>query len=123
MLKDILLVGTGSAIGGISRFVLGKWISSTFIASFPYSTFLINIVGSFLIGVFIALQGKHSITEMSMLFLTVGFCGGFTTFSSFSLENILLLKQGNVGIAMLYIASSIILGLAAVYLGMIVIGD
>lgn len=123
MWKDILLVGTGSAIGGISRFVLGKLISSTFIASFPYSTFLINIVGSFLIGVFIALQGKQSITEMSMLFLTVGFCGGFTTFSSFSLENILLLKQGNVGIAMLYIASSIILGLAAVYLGMIVIGD
>lgn len=123
MLKDILWVGAGSAIGGISRFAVGKWISTFASISFPLSTFSINILGSFIIGLLLGMQGKNGITPSTLLFLSTGFCGGFTTFSTFSLENLLLIKQGNIGLAFLYMAASLILGLAAVYLGMIVIGE
>ena len=122
MLKEIIWVGAGSAIGGISRFAIGQWISSIANISFPVSTFSINIIGSFLIGMLLALQSKHGLSTATMLFLTTGFCGGFTTFSTFSLENILLIKQGQMGMAFLYMTTSLILGLVAVYSGYKVIG-
>ena len=121
MLKEIIWVGAGSAIGGISRFAIGRWISNIASISFPVSTFSINIIGSFIIGMLLSLQSKHGLSSATMLFLATGFCGGFTTFSTFSLENILLIKQGQLGIAFLYMIASLIVGLAAVYLGFKVI--
>lgn len=123
MLKEIIWVGAGSAIGGISRFAIGKWVSNLTSLSFPLSTFSINILGSFLIGLLLGIQNKNAIAPSMLLFLSTGFCGGFTTFSTFSLENLSLIKQGNIGIAFFYMAVSLIFGLAAVYIGMIVIGE
>ena len=122
MLKEIVFIGAGSALGGISRYAIGKWASNSILTSFPFSTFTINIIGSFLIGIFLGLHGKQTISTGTMLFLTTGFCGGFTTFSTFSYENLNLIKQGNIEIAILYIALSLIIGLGAVYIGYKVIG-
>lgn len=117
MIREILWIGAGSAIGGISRYAIGKWMTNLFIPHFPFSTLAINILGSFLIGIFLGLQHKESLPTTTILFLTTGFCGGFTTFSTFSVENIELIKQGNIGLAIVYMFSSLVLGILAVYLG------
>jgi len=117
MHKEIIWIGAGSALGGISRYAVSKWMSNVTTAPFPLSTFSINILGSFLIGVLMALQSKQGFSTTTLLFLTTGFCGGFTTFSTFSLENIELIKQGYLGTAILYMLSSLGLGLLSVYIG------
>jgi CrcB protein len=118
MIKDILLVGAGSAIGGILRLLVGKGIMQFFQYPFPLGTFLVNISGSFVIGLLYALFGKSgNLSPSALLFMATGVCGGFTTFSAFSYENLLLMKNGNYIMAGLYIASSLILGLLAVFAG------
>jgi fluoride exporter len=118
MIKDILLVGAGSAIGGIVRLLIGKSIMQVFQYPFPLGTFIINISGSFLIGILYALYGKSgNLSPSALLFLATGVCGGFTTFSAFSYENLLLLRSGNYMMAMVYITGSIIIGLLAVFAG------
>jgi CrcB protein len=118
MLKTILLVGFGGAIGSIFRF-LSHWLTSKYFQStFPLSTFLVNILGSLLIGLFIGYLGKYFPENHPLKFLLiVGFCGGFTTFSSFALENYNLLQGNQQIIAYLYIIVSIILTITAVGFG------
>ena len=118
MLKTILLVGFGGAIGSIFRF-LSHWLTSKYFQStFPLSTFLVNILGSILIGLFIGYLGKYFPENHPLKFLLiVGFCGGFTTFSSFALENYNLLQGNQQIIAYLYIIASIILTITAVGFG------
>ena len=115
MLKNILLVGLGSSIGGMLRYVATLLIKQN---SFPYATLTVNIIGSFCIGLIFAISLKNIETqEQIKLFFATGICGGFTTFSAFSLENMQLLKSSHYSIAFLYIALSILLSLAAVFLG------
>lgn len=118
MIKDILLVGAGSAIGGILRLLAGRAVMLFSQSAFPLGTFAVNISGSFIIGFLYSQFGKTgNLSPAALLFLATGVCGGFTTFSSFSYENLLLLKSGNYMLAGVYILSSIVLGLAAVFAG------
>ena len=118
MLKTILLVGIGGAIGSIFRYATHWATTKFFQGSFPFSTFLVNILGSLLIGLFIGYLGKYFPENHPLKFLLiVGFCGGFTTFSSFALENYNLLQNNHQIIAYIYIVSSIILTITAVGLG------
>jgi fluoride exporter len=118
MIRDILLVGAGSALGGILRLLIGKSIMQFFQYPFPLGTFIVNITGSFLIGLLYALYGKSgNLSPAALLFLATGVCGGFTTFSAFSYENLLLLRSGNYMMALVYIAGSIVIGLLAVFAG------
>lgn len=121
MIKEIIWVGLGSGLGGVARFLSSKWITQWIRIQFPISTFLINIFGSFLIGIFIALSLKEINKQSLFLFLTTGFCGGFTTFSTFSNENLNLLKNGQYQLAFIYIGLSIICGLAATLLGYFIV--
>ena len=115
MLKHILLVGLGGAAGSMLRFGVSQWMRST---HFPWATFAVNIAGSFLIGLVFALSLRHASFEQQWrLFLASGICGGFTTFSAFSLEGITLLQQQKIGLYVLYVAGSVLLGLAATWLG------
>jgi fluoride exporter len=116
-MKEILYVGAGSAIGGISRYLASKGITAIFNYPFPLGTFLINVVGSLLIGYFIGQSAKGTTSEASLLFLTTGLCGGFTTFSAFSMENINMLRNGQYGLAVTYIIGSVVIGLLACLLG------
>ncbi len=114
-----LWVLLGSAIGGLLRYLVGLWtvpISGTF----PTGTLIINIIGSFVIGFFGTLTlhgGRHPASDNLRLFVMVGLCGGFTTFSSFSLQTFDLLRSGHWGRALTYVALSSTLGLAAVAVG------
>ena len=115
MIKNILLIGLGGGIGSMCRY----WASLLLMnKSFPVATLLINISGSFIIGLVAAYALKNEWFAANWkLFLATGICGGFTTFSAFSLENLQLLQQGKYLWALLYIAASIVLGLMATFFG------
>ena len=115
MLKNILLVGLGGAAGSMLRYAFSVWFKH---ASFPLATFLVNIIGSFIIGVVFAYSLRsESFATNWRLFLAAGICGGFTTFSAFSLESLQLLQQQRVGIFFLYVIGTVLLGLAATWFG------
>ena len=113
-LISFLLVGTGGAIGSMLRYGVALFSLNKL---FPYHTFIVNILGSFFIGCLLGLLLKHTITNEGWKFLATGICGGFTTFSAFSLEGFELLQQQRYGIFLLYFILSIILGLAATFGG------
>jgi CrcB protein len=115
MIKNILLVGLGGGIGSILRYVASIMLTTK---RFPYATLSINILGSFVIGLVLAFSIKNEhFANNWKLFLATGICGGFTTFSAFSLENMQLLQSGKTGVAFLYIALSVVLGIAATFAG------
>ncbi|HEY8388750.1 MAG TPA: fluoride efflux transporter CrcB [Parasegetibacter sp.] len=118
MIKSILLVGLGSAIGGICRYLAQNALIK-FTPGFPLGTFLVNFLGCFLIGIFYGLsQRTGSLNEEWTIFLTTGLCGGFTTFSAFSMENVLLLQNHHYGTFFLYFMLSLIVGILATFAGM-----
>ena len=118
MLKDFLLVSCGSFLGGGLRFLVSKWIQTLSVISFPFGTFTVNVLGCFLIGFLSGLPVSGEVMNPNTkLFLTTGFCGGFTTFSTFMNENSSLLKDENYVYLILYIFGSLALGMAAVLLG------
>jgi fluoride exporter len=115
-----IVVAIGSAIGGVSRYGVGLAAARLWGPSFPVGTLLINIVGSFIIGLYGALtlaDGPMPASSDMRAFVMIGFCGGFTTFSSFSLQTLELLRAGENFAAGLYILLSNALCLAGVFLG------
>ena len=115
---QVLLIGCGGFIGTIARYGLATMAYRLLGASFPYGTLTVNILGCLLIGyVSIAAEERDMIARSTRLFLTIGILGGFTTFSSFGYETFTLLRLGNIFPAALYVFTSVITGLAAVWLG------
>lgn len=114
---QILSVGAGGFIGAVLRFLMGR-LPLKEITAFPINTLLINVIGAFVIGLVAAAAAKHG-TENSgiTMFLKIGVCGGFTTFSTFSLEGITLIQEGQLLMFMSYAVSSVVLCLLAVWLG------
>ncbi len=109
------MVGLGGGIGAIFRYLLGK-IQFPFETAFPIMTLCINFMGAFVMGLVVSGAIKYT-KENTILFLKTGLCGGFTTFSTFSLESITLLEQKNTITAFCYIASSILFCMVGVWLG------
>lgn len=118
MIKCFLAVFLGGGLGSALRYGIQMLMHERITAyNFPWATFTVNIAGSFLIGLFYALSAKMNLSAEVRIFLTAGLCGGFTTFSTFSNDNILMLKEGCWPLCLIYIALSILLGAAACYLG------
>ena len=114
-MKLILLIGAGSFLGGISRYLLSSVIPSK-TEVFPTGTLAVNIIGCFCIGIVFGLFDRGQISHEWRIFLATGFLGGFTTFSAFSNEALLLFRDGQAGVALLYVAASVVLGLTATWL-------
>jgi len=115
-----LVVALGSAFGGVARYGVGLLVARAVGAAFPWGTLLINVLGSFVIGLFGALtvsDGPWPSSVELRAFVMVGICGGFTTFSSFSLQTVDLLQAGEAVAAGAYIAASVALCLAGTFLG------
>lgn len=122
MIKNILLVGLGGGLGSIARYLCQRWMLMVYHHSFPFGTFAVNITGCFLIGIFWGISFRSFATNESWkLFLMTGICGGFTTFSAFTLEGIGLIKEQKPGLFLLYIGGSVVAGLLATYIGMKII--
>jgi len=118
MLKKILLIGIGGFAGSVLRYYVSRLNLSFSIFSIPLGTLLVNVTGSLVLGFLIGIADKSNLLTLEWrLFLMVGICGGFTTFSSFAGENLILLHEGQIFQALLYIILSVSLGLFAVYLG------
>ena len=116
ILRNILLVGAGSFVGGGIRYVFS--ILMKYSGGFPWATFTVNLLGCLLIGLLWGVFSKYNdASHQLMLLLCVGFCGGFTTFSTFSKESLQLLQAGNWACLSLYVAGSVILGLLLVAVG------
>ena len=116
IIKDIILVGTGSFFGGIARYLVSLGMKDIG-SAFPWATLTANIVGCLLIGLLWAAFNRVNASSQLNLLLIVGFCGGFTTFSSFSKESLCLLQAGNYFTFILYALGSVMLGIIAVALG------
>ena len=118
MIKAMLIAGCGGFIGTCLRFLTGKLCAHLSHGAFPWGTFVVNVVGSFIIGLLFGLAEEKGLlsSQMSLLLIT-GFCGGFTTFSTFANESLLMLQEGNIVAFASYVAVSIILGIALVALG------
>lgn len=112
------MVGLGSCMGGISRFLISRLISISATTSFPWATLAVNLIGSLVIGIVYGFTAhRGSMPDTLRLLLTVGFCGGFTTFSTFSHESYIMMSGGHTAATIIYMASSLIGGMALVFLG------
>jgi CrcB protein len=113
----LLVVAGGGAIGSLARYLTAVLMTPV-TGTFPWATLIVNVVGAFLIGWFARVFAAPDADHVLRLALTTGFCGGFTTFSTMSAETVTLLQQGRGGRAALYIALSLLLGLAATFAGL-----
>lgn len=121
-MRIVLVIALGGALGSVARYGMQTFFFKTFPLVFPLGTFLVNLLGCLLIGMFYALAEKGNIlTPEWRLFLTTGFCGGFTTFSTFAFESVNLIKSTHFLDLALYVLGSVILGVIGVYLGILII--
>ncbi len=118
-MKALLLVGLGGMIGSIARYKAGGWLlHQTLLERFPYSTFAVNVAGCLAAGLLAGMVEKHDLFAAdTRLFLFTGLLGGFTTFSAFGLDAIYLVRRGELVMAASYAGLSVIVGIAAVWLG------
>ena len=122
MLRTIFIVGAGGFLGSVFRYLVQVFVEKGLMSTFPWGTFVANITGSFIIGIVYALAEKGNFLSAEWrMFLAVGICGGFTTFSSFAYNNMMMLKEGVYGQFFLNVGGSLFFGLLAVYLGMMLV--
>ena len=117
-MKAVLLVFLGGGFGSVLRFLIGKYLNNPN-DGIPYGTFVANIIGSLLIGIILGLAAKNdALSQNQTLLLATGFCGGFTTFSTFAYENHVFLKSGDFTSFALYTIASFVIGFLAVFAGL-----
>lgn len=113
-----LLVGMGGFAGAMARYGVGTFVTQRLGLRFPYGTFLVNVSGCFLIGFFMYLLAERGVLDAHWLFvIVIGFIGAYTTFSTFEYETMRALQHGQLGIGLLYVASSLLVGFVMVWLG------
>ena len=118
MWNSALLIFLGGGLGSVLRFLISQYISKKIESVIPWGTFVVNILGSLLLGAIIGFFHKMNLSSSQyVVFFTIGFCGGFTTFSTFTMENLLLLKNGDWTLVFIYSLTSVIIGVLAAFGG------
>ena len=115
----LVVIGFGGAIGAISRYLLSGWVHSFMGASFPWGTFVVNMVGSFVIGFCGGIVEEVTLSQNMKLFIFMGLLGSFTTFSTFSYENFQMVRDGEYGFIAANVGASIFVGFVMVFAGII----
>ncbi|HAA13213.1 MAG TPA: fluoride efflux transporter CrcB [Cytophagales bacterium] len=118
MISNLLWVGVGGAVGSMGRYLIGVYAQRWWPGLFPWGTLIANVLGALLIGLFFGLFSRQLLSDSQKLLLMTGFCGGFTTFSTFAHENLTLYQKGEYGTLTIYLAVSILAGIGAVALGL-----
>lgn len=119
MLRSLLFVGIGGAAGSMLRYGVGHVMTKYVPGTFPFGTFAVNIIGCFIIGILFGMVSRNQwLQDGGMLLLASGFCGGFTTFSTFAIDNVSLMQKGQSTVAIIYTGISIVCGLLLCRLGM-----
>jgi CrcB protein len=120
--RSILLVGIGGFVGSVARYLVAVLFAGQISSVFPFATLTVNVVGCFVIGILFGLSDRGNLLspEWRML-LTTGFCGGFTTFSTFSYESLRLMQDGEYLYLAAYVLISVVVGLAATFVGITLI--
>ena len=116
---NVLYVALGGAIGSAARYLVGAFIANRFGPDFPWGTVIVNVSGSFLIGVILSLVGGGQLPAGARLFLAIGVMGGYTTFSTYSNETLQLIQGGEFGAATFNALGQVVAGLVGVYLGVV----
>ncbi len=117
-LRSMLMVAMGGAVGSAMRYLTSKVMQDWLPNSFPYGTFAVNLLGCLVIGILYGLVDQNILGNNNLkLLLITGFCGGFTTFSTFSYETLSLVQQGHLSYAVLYVGGSVCLGMIMVLIG------
>lgn len=120
MLRTLVIVGLGSFLGGVTRYLVQFFVQKQFPSSIPLGTLSVNIIGCFIIGAVYQLSvEKNFLSPELRIFLTAGICGGFTTFSSFAYENVVMVLDGEFLYPLIYLLLSVILGFGAVHAGIL----
>jgi len=120
--RNLLLVGAGGFVGSVARYLIAVLFANQISSVFPFATLTVNVVGCFVIGILFALSDRGNILSPEWrVLLTTGFCGGFTTFSTFSYESLRLIQDGEYLYVAAYVLASVVVGLAATYVGIILI--
>jgi CrcB protein len=121
-MKNLLIIGAGGAIGSIGRYLVQVWADRYLTLRFPVGTLMVNFSGCLLIGLLYGLSLRNGwFTFEWRIFLITGICGGYTTFSSFAYESISLVREGQLAAFFLYVGGSVILGLLATVIGIMVV--
>jgi CrcB protein len=119
-MKILLIIFFGGGLGSLARYAVSRWIAGLITSPFPYGTFLVNITGCLLIGFLVFYTERLGTGTLNWrLFLVTGFCGGYTTFSAFSFENVQLMSNNQIFTTLLYTIGSIIIGFMATYIGIL----
>jgi fluoride exporter len=120
-MQQLLIIFLGGGFGSTCRYIVSSLITQQFETTFPLGTLTVNVLGSFLIGAILAIGEKHQWSSIWTYLLVTGFCGGFTTFSTFAYENYLQLKNTNYSAMLAYTFMSLLWGFSATWLGFLVV--
>lgn len=120
-MRVVLLIGCGGFIGSALRYLVSQFVQNKFLHTFPFGTLFVNIIGCLIIGMIFAFSDRGLMNSDWRMFLATGICGGFTTFSTFSNETLSLLRDGQSLYAFGYVSASILLGLLATYIGIVLV--
>ncbi|MFO8067281.1 MAG: fluoride efflux transporter CrcB [Bacteroidales bacterium] len=120
-MKLILIIGAGSFIGGVIRYLISLFVHNKIMSAFPLGTLIVNLLGCFFIGIVFGLIDKGNVNQEWKFFLITGLLGGFTTFSAFSIETVNMLRDGQFLYASSYILFSVVFGIIAAMLGILII--
>lgn len=118
-MKDLIIIFAGGGLGSVVRYLLGRWINQLAGVTFPYGTLTVNVIACIVLGAVVGLvDQRNALSQTSRIFWTIGFCGGFSTFSTFSLETVNLFNNSQGYLAIAYVLASVVLCIGAILLGM-----